>query len=98
MVCIFGVEIDAASGAFLFAESVGKGCAGIWGMWRLHWKNHVSQVKVLILLVAGPIVRIAPNEYSIDDLEALKIIYGHGTQFAKASPNSPLLSPFPTPN
>ncbi|KAK7730651.1 hypothetical protein SLS57_001481 [Botryosphaeria dothidea] len=32
---------------------------------------------------AGPIVRIAPNEYSIDDPEAIKIIYGHGTAFTK---------------
>ena len=31
----------------------------------------------------GPIVRIAPNEYSIDDPEALKTIYGHGTSFIK---------------
>ncbi len=31
----------------------------------------------------GPIVRIAPNEYSIDDAEAVKIIYGHGAGFIK---------------
>lgn len=31
----------------------------------------------------GPIVRIAPNEYSIDDYEAAKTIYGHGTAFVK---------------
>ena len=30
------------------------------------------------------IVRVAPNEYSIDDPDALKIIYGHGGQFQKA--------------
>jgi hypothetical protein len=29
-------------------------------------------------------VRIAPNYYSIDDAEAIKTIYGHGTQFTKA--------------
>jgi len=28
-------------------------------------------------------VRIAPNEYSIDDPEAVKIIYGLGSQFIK---------------
>ncbi|KAH7016686.1 hypothetical protein EDB80DRAFT_873425 [Ilyonectria destructans] len=33
----------------------------------------------------GPIVRIAPSQYSIDSLEAAKIIYGHGSHFAKAS-------------
>ena len=28
-------------------------------------------------------MRIAPNEYSIDDLDAVKIIYGHGSKFVK---------------
>lgn len=37
----------------------------------------------------GPIVRIAPNYYSIDDMEAIKTIYGHGTEFIKVcSPTS----------
>ena len=31
----------------------------------------------------GPIVRIAPYEYSIDDVEAAKTIYGHGNSFPK---------------
>lgn len=31
----------------------------------------------------GPIVRIAPHEYSIDDVDAAKIIYGHGNHFPK---------------
>jgi hypothetical protein len=33
--------------------------------------------------MAGPIVRIAPNEFSINDPDAIKTIYGHGTQFNK---------------
>lgn len=33
----------------------------------------------------GPIVRIAPSEYSIDDVEAAKTIYGHGNAFTKVS-------------
>ena len=36
----------------------------------------------------GPIVRIAPNQYSIDDPDATKIIYGHSTKFIKVSPAS----------
>ncbi|PVH73220.1 cytochrome P450 oxidoreductase [Cadophora sp. DSE1049] len=32
----------------------------------------------------GPVVRIAPNEYSIDDPEAVAEIYGLGGQFAKS--------------
>ncbi|RBA15626.1 hypothetical protein FPRO05_12233 [Fusarium proliferatum] len=35
--------------------------------------------------MVGPIVRIAPDQYSLDNPEAAKIIYGHGTQFVKAS-------------
>lgn len=35
--------------------------------------------------VAGPVVRIAPNEYSIDDPAAAKIIYGSGRAFVKVS-------------
>jgi hypothetical protein len=31
----------------------------------------------------GPIVRIAPHEYSIDDVQAAKTIYGLGNSFAK---------------
>ena len=31
----------------------------------------------------GPIVRIAPHEYSIDDVEAAKTIYGLGKHFLK---------------
>ncbi|KFY74560.1 hypothetical protein V499_05422 [Pseudogymnoascus sp. VKM F-103] len=31
-----------------------------------------------------PIVRIAPNEYSIDDPDAVKVIYGLGSQFIKS--------------
>ncbi|KAJ5177097.1 uncharacterized protein N7482_002974 [Penicillium canariense] len=33
----------------------------------------------------GAIVRIAPNQYSIDDISAIKTIYGPGSQFAKSA-------------
>lgn len=33
--------------------------------------------------VTGPIVRIAPNEYSLDDPAAAKIIYGSGKGYIK---------------
>jgi len=33
----------------------------------------------------GPIVRIAPGEYSIDDVEATRTIYGHGNAFVKVT-------------
>lgn len=31
----------------------------------------------------GPVVRITPYDYSIDDPSAVKPIYGHGTAFTK---------------
>lgn len=34
---------------------------------------------------AGAIVRLGPKEYSIDDPEAAKIIYGPGSRFEKSS-------------
>ncbi|KAF9771388.1 hypothetical protein IL306_010970 [Fusarium sp. DS 682] len=53
----------------------------------------------------GPIVRIAPNEYSIDDPAAAKIIYGSGRGFTKSpwyyasgNPISPLPNIFVEPN
>ncbi|THW34272.1 cytochrome protein [Aureobasidium pullulans] len=33
----------------------------------------------------GPIVRIAPNQFSIDDPESMKTIYGHGSKFVKSA-------------
>ena len=33
----------------------------------------------------GPIVRIAPNRFSIDEPEAIKQIYSHGTKFVKSA-------------
>ncbi|KAG5777687.1 hypothetical protein H9Q73_008644 [Fusarium xylarioides] len=53
----------------------------------------------------GPVVRIAPNEYSIDDPTAAKIIYGGGRGFTKSpwyyasgNPISPLPNIFAEPN
>lgn len=41
-------------------------------------------VSAALILHVGKIVRIAPNEFSIDDPDAVKIIYGHSTEFPKA--------------
>ncbi|KAF5708566.1 cytochrome P450 monooxygenase oxidoreductase [Fusarium mundagurra] len=53
----------------------------------------------------GPVVRVAPNEYSIDDPAAAKIIYGSGRGFTKSpwyyasgNPISPLPNIFVEPN
>ncbi|KPM34793.1 hypothetical protein AK830_g11789 [Neonectria ditissima] len=39
----------------------------------------------LCLVTTGPIVRIAPNEYSIDDPSAVQVIYGSRGRFTKSS-------------
>lgn len=44
----------------------------------------------------GSVVRIAPGQYSIDDPEALKIIYSHSSQFVKVIPLMATLSNFST--
>ncbi len=33
----------------------------------------------------GPVVRISPGEYSIDDVDAARAIYGHGNAFIKVA-------------
>jgi hypothetical protein len=35
--------------------------------------------------ILGSIVRIAPNQYSVDSPDAAKVIYGHGSDFMKVS-------------
>lgn len=51
-------------------------------------RNMVCQITIFVLLglmaFLGSVVRIAPHEYSIDDPEAAKIIYGLGSQFFKS--------------
>ncbi|PVI00580.1 cytochrome P450 [Periconia macrospinosa] len=55
-------------------------------LWYLHQIRkrtfHLSNIE--LHKKYGPVVRIAPNEFSIDDAEAVKIIYGHGTLFNKS--------------
>ncbi|KAF2176414.1 cytochrome P450 [Zopfia rhizophila CBS 207.26] len=65
-------------------------------VWYLRQVSHRDFQKTNIELHRryGPVVRIAPNEFSIDDPEAVKIIYGHGTQYsqwyrASGHPNIP---------
>ena len=47
-------------------------------------ERSVAGVSAALIFRAGKIVRIAPNEFSIDDPDAVKIIYGHSTKFPKA--------------
>lgn len=46
--------------------------------------QRAQQNETTLTLYSGPIVRIGPNEVSIDDPEeSLSAIYGHGTKFIK---------------
>jgi hypothetical protein len=47
------------------------------------YKGRFEQTDIELHKRYGPIVRIAPGEYSIDDVEAMRTIYGHGTAFIK---------------
>lgn len=44
-----------------------------------------SRPRPSALTVSAPLVRYGPNEYSVDDPSAARIIYGHGTHFTKSS-------------
>ncbi|KAL1854988.1 hypothetical protein Plec18170_004400 [Paecilomyces lecythidis] len=54
----------------------------LWYLWQIyrcdfHWTN------INLHRERGKIVQLAPGWFSIDDPDALKIIYGHGSQWAK---------------
>ncbi|ETI27659.1 hypothetical protein G647_00108 [Cladophialophora carrionii CBS 160.54] len=54
-------------------------------LWYLRkvWRGDFEKTNLALHKRYGSIVRIAPNYYSIDDADAIKTIYGHGTQFVK---------------
>lgn len=56
-------------------------------LWYLNqiYKGHFEKTNIELHKKYGPIVRIAPREYSIDDVQATKEIYGHGNTFIKVS-------------
>jgi hypothetical protein len=47
------------------------------------YNGNFELVNVGLHKAYGPVVRIAPNQYSIDDLDSAKVIYGHGSNFIK---------------
>lgn len=56
----------------------------LWYFRRL-WNGHFEDDNIRLHNQYGPIVRIAPDHYSISDRAALKTIYGAGTKFAKSA-------------
>lgn len=55
-----------------------------WYFWEIY-RGSFEATDVELHRKYGPIIRIAPGEYSIDDAEAAKTIYGHGNAFVKVS-------------
>lgn len=48
----------------------------LWYFYQIY-RGTYERVNITLHKRYGPIVRIAPGEYSIDHVEAAKIIYGH---------------------
>ncbi|KFY96163.1 hypothetical protein V498_02853, partial [Pseudogymnoascus sp. VKM F-4517 (FW-2822)] len=55
----------------------------LWYLYKIY-KGDFEKTNIGLHEKYGPVVRIAPNEYSIDDVGAAKVIYGHGNAFDKA--------------
>jgi hypothetical protein len=45
--------------------------------------GHFEKTNIALHKKYGPIVRISPRYYSVDDMNAISVIYGHGTHFVK---------------
>ncbi|KAL4913867.1 cytochrome P450 [Aspergillus aurantiobrunneus] len=56
----------------------------LWYFRRL-WNGHFEEDNIRLHNQYGPVVRIGPEHYSINDRAALKTIYGTGTRFAKSA-------------
>ncbi|KAJ0113819.1 hypothetical protein J7T55_010063 [Diaporthe amygdali] len=54
-------------------------------LWYLQkvWTGELPRLNADLHRKYGPVVRLAPNEYSLDDPAAIKTIYGLGTTFTK---------------
>ncbi|TVY38707.1 Pisatin demethylase [Lachnellula subtilissima] len=59
------------------------------------YKGSFEKTNIALHRKYGPIVRIAPGEYSIDDCEAARTIYGYGNAFVKAPWYSAWVPPSP---
>ncbi|KAJ5392315.1 P450 monooxygenase [Penicillium cosmopolitanum] len=55
-------------------------------LWELYqnWRGQLEHVTVALHEEYGPIVRLAPNRYSISDPSAIRTIYGAGSKFSKS--------------
>ncbi|CZR69977.1 related to cytochrome P450 CYP3/CYP5/CYP6/CYP9 subfamilies [Phialocephala subalpina] len=65
-------------------------------LWELYknWQGHLEHVTVALHKQYGPIVRLAPNRYSIGDPAAIRTIYGAGSKFYKSDYYTVFGTPF----
>jgi hypothetical protein len=54
------------------------------------YKGSFEETNIELHRRYGPIVRVAPHEYSIDDVDAARTIYGHGHAFVKVLSLGPI--------
>jgi hypothetical protein len=55
-----------------------------WYFWRVY-RGNFEEDNLALHRKYGSIVRIAPNQYSIDDPSSIKTIYGIGSRFTKSA-------------
>lgn len=56
----------------------------LWYFKRVH-HGAFEQDNILLHQKYGPVVRVAPNQYSISETAAIKTVYGTGSRFAKSA-------------
>jgi hypothetical protein len=56
----------------------------LWYFKRVH-QGSFEQDNISLHQRYGPVVRVAPNQYSISDAAAIKTVYGTGSRFAKSA-------------
>jgi hypothetical protein len=63
----------------------GPGLARFSRLWYLYkiYQGDFETTNIALHEKYGPVVRIAPNEYSVNDVDGAKVIYGHGNTFVK---------------
>ncbi|OJJ06606.1 hypothetical protein ASPVEDRAFT_140374 [Aspergillus versicolor CBS 583.65] len=98
----------SASGALLFlyylvpallsplGDVKGPALARYTRLWELYhnWQGQLEHVTIALHKKYGPIVRLAPNRYSIGDPSAIRTIYGPGSKFSKSEFYKPFGGPF----
>ncbi|KAH7413160.1 cytochrome P450 [Cadophora sp. MPI-SDFR-AT-0126] len=67
----------------------------LWYFYQIY-KGDFERLNVRLHEEYGPVVRIAPGEYSIDDVEGARVIYGLGKGFVKAPWYFAWMPPDPT--